>query len=95
MKLEKLKLFAAAALLSPFMLLSPAEALPTGGGGGGGGSCFTCSCSITGSIGGHSCYCPNTTNGGSGCIIQFDPLFGTDCWVKLGPCTQAVGGFAP
>jgi hypothetical protein len=96
MKIATLKVVVVAALLSPFMLLTPAEALPSGGGGGGGGgTCFHCDCQITGSIGGHTCGCPNSTSGGSGCYMHFDPLFGTDCYVLLGPCTQPLGGFAP
>lgn len=82
-------------MLSTVLFATDAPAAPKGGGGGGGGTCFTCSCSITGTIGGQTCYCPNTANGGSGCVFKFEWGIGTSCFVKLGPCAAAVAGFAP
>jgi hypothetical protein len=87
---------ATVALLGVSLFAAESQAVPSGGGGGGGGgACFTCSCSITGTVGGQSCYCPSTSNGGSGCKFYWVPGFGTECYVLLGPCKAAVFGFAP
>jgi hypothetical protein len=85
------------ALLGVSLAAMPSSAKPGGGGGGGGGggACFTCSCSITGTIGGQTCWCPSTTNGGSGCKIEFEWGIGSSCYVLLGPCKAPVMGFAP
>ncbi len=87
----------AATLFSMSLLASDSEAVPAGGGGGGGGggACFTCSCSVTGTVGGHTCYCASTSNGGSGCLFVYEPGLGTSCYVRLGPCLPAIYGFAP
>lgn len=75
---------------------SDSSALPPGGGGGGGGgSCFTCSCSVTPTIGNKTCWCPSASSGGSGCQITYTPGWGNDCSVLFGPCLPPIGGFAP
>lgn len=81
-------------ILGISLFTSDSSAAPPGGGGGGGG-CVTCSCTVTGTIGNKTCYCPRVAWGGSHCNIHYTPGWGDDCTVLLGPCTQAISGFAP
>ena len=91
------QLLAIGALFGVSIFASDSSALPPGHGGGGGGrgSCFTCDCSVTGTIGNKTCFCPPSAWGGIGCDIHYVPGWGHDCLPVYGPCKEPIGGIAP